>query len=561
MKLKDLRIGVRLTIAFAIVVLLVLLFSTITIFNTQNLKANIDSIYGNNLMSIDYLIEADRDGYQSHLALSSSLSENLQGNSALLKKNFDDVWLNYQQVNDRFKDYERVSETARSVENRAINQSFWKNHQELKGITESIISAVQAGSLEMALQLYESKYVQVFGAMRASLDQFTDLTLNEAQATYNKSMELSQQVLVFTIVLSLAIILIVIIAAYIITASITKPLAKVVVVTKKVAEGDLTARIEVAQKDEVGELATAFSVMLEKLKEIVEGIKSGADSIAGAGFEVNSAAQTLSQGASEQASSAEEVSSSMEQMAANIQQNTDNAQQTEKISLNVSQGVQKVGAAAQESLDSIKNIADKIGIINDIAFQTNILALNAAVEAARAGEHGKGFAVVAAEVRKLAERSKIAADEIVALASRSVNVTEDASELMGSLIPEIEKTAKLVQEIAAASIEQNSGSDQINNAIQQLNTVTQQNAASSEELATSSEELSSQAEQLKELIGFFRLDNSKTTRQTAVVSAPRSVSKPELKTKQTTHTTAPGKKGVILKGFDSDRRDSGYENF
>jgi methyl-accepting chemotaxis protein len=248
-------------------------------------------------------------------------------------------------------------------------------------------------------------------------------------------------------------------------------------------------------------------------------------------------------------------------MAANIQQNTDNAQQTEKITLNVSQGVEKVGNASRESLESIRNIADKIGIINDIAFQTNILALNAAVEAARAGEHGKGFAVVAAEVRKLAERSKIAADEIVALASKSVNVTEDASELMGSLIPEIEKTAKLVQEIAAASIEQNSGSDQINNAIQQLNTVTQQNAASSEELATSSEELSSQAEQLKELIGFFRLDGSRKSGRTSSISAPKSAPKAENNTKSTATTSSLGKKGVALKGFDTNKRDSDYENY
>ena len=346
-----------------------------------------------------------------------------------------------------------------------------------------------------------------------------------------------------------------------IVQSVVVALRKGVEFAKKVADGDLTATVDVYQKDEVGELADSLRNMVEKLKDIVENIQSGADSISGAGFEVSSASQQLSQGASEQASAAEEVSSSMEQMAANIQQNTDNAQQTEKISLTVSQGVQKVGAASRESLESIKNIAQKIGIINDIAFQTNILALNAAVEAARAGEHGKGFAVVAAEVRKLAERSKIAADEIVSLASKSVNVTEEASELMGKLVPEIEKTAKLVQEIAAASIEQNSGSDQINNAIQQLNTVTQQNAASSEELATSSEELSSQAEQLKELISFFRLNNLKKSRQTTVVGTPRSVSKPEVKSKTASNTPASGKKGVVLKGFDSDRRDSGYENF
>jgi methyl-accepting chemotaxis protein len=222
-------------------------------------------------------------------------------------------------------------------------------------------------------------------------------------------------------------------------------------------------------------------------------------------MQMSSASQQLSQGANEQASGAEEVSSSMEQMAANIQQNTDNAQEADKISQRVSDGVQKVGSAAQESLISIRNISDKIGIINDIAFQTNILALNAAVEAARAGEHGKGFAVVAAEVRKLAERSKIAADEIVSLSAKSVNVTESASKLMGNLIPEIEKTAKLVQEIAAASMEQSTGADQVNSAIQQLNQVTQQNAAASEEMATSSEELSSQAEQLKDIISFFRL--------------------------------------------------------
>ena len=194
----------------------------------------------------------------------------------------------------------------------------------------------------------------------------------------------------------------------------------------------------------------------------------------------------------------------MEEMAANIQQNTENAQRTDNISNKVSQGVKEVGSASKESLVSIKNIAEKISIINDIAFQTNILALNAAVEAARAGEHGKGFAVVAAEVRKLAERSKIAADEIVSLASTSVEVTEGSAKLLETLIPDIGETARLVQEITSASIEQSSGANQVNNAIQQLNHVVQQNAEASQQMAHSSEELKTFADGLKKTIRYFK---------------------------------------------------------
>ena len=314
---------------------------------------------------------------------------------------------------------------------------------------------------------------------------------------------LGNEIIIVALIVGVVIVLVSIVFA----RSIANPINKGVEFARKLSQGDLTATVDVDQKDEIGVLAQALENMGEKLKEIVANIQNGAENIAAASQQMSSNSQEMSQGASEQASSAEEVSSSMEEMSSNIQQNTENAQQTEKISANASKGVEEVSKAAGQSLTSVKNINEKIQIINDIAFQTNILALNAAVEAARAGEHGKGFAVVASEVRKLAERSKVAADEIVELSQTSNKVTEDSGKLMEKLMPEIQKTSGLVQEITAASNEMNNGADQVNSAIQQLNQVTQQNAASSEELATSAEELSSQADQLKHVISFFNLDS------------------------------------------------------
>lgn len=302
----------------------------------------------------------------------------------------------------------------------------------------------------------------------------------------------------------LAIVIFVIIIRFF-SKSITNPISQSVRFANSIAKGDLTANINIERKDEIGELISSLNTMVDNVRKVVEEVNNGSVAIASASGQLSSGSQQLSQNANYMASSVEEISSSMEEMSSNIQQNRDNSNQTEKIAMNVSNDMDLVQSASSNSFKAIHKIAEKINIISDIAFQTNILALNAAVEAARAGEHGRGFAVVAAEVRKLAERSKVAADEITHLSKESIDVTQKAAELILKIIPEVKRTAGLVQEISSSSIEQTSGTEQVNNAVQQLNDLSQQTASSSEELASNAEELNSQAEQLKEVIGFFKV--------------------------------------------------------
>lgn len=293
-----------------------------------------------------------------------------------------------------------------------------------------------------------------------------------------------------------------------ITRSIIRPLAKSVEFANVIANGDLTRELIIDQKDEVGTLAVAMKNMMQKIKEVVVSVVGGAENIAAASNELSTTAQGLSQASNDQASSVEEVSSTMEEITSNIQQNAENAGQTEKIAEKARVGIEEVGQNSKDTIAANKQISEKISIITDIAFQTNILALNAAVEAARAGEQGKGFAVVAAEVRKLAERSRVAADEIVKLAHNSFNQAMKTGQKMEEILPDVAKTVQLVQEIASASHEQSGGAVQVNDAVQQLNNITQQNAASGEELAASSEEMSSQASQLKSVVEFFKIKSS-----------------------------------------------------
>ncbi|MBV5306897.1 MAG: HAMP domain-containing protein [Desulfobulbaceae bacterium] len=357
-----------------------------------------------------------------------------------------------------------------------------------------------------------------------------------------------------------------VIVAYFITRGITRPIAMGVKFAEAIAAGDLSQRLEITLKDEIGQLANALNNMVDKLKDVVVNVQVAADNVASGSQQLSSSSEEMSQGATEQAAAAEEASSAMEEMAANIRQNADNAMQTEKIATKSADDAKTGGEAVAKTVGAMKEIAGKISIIEEIARQTNLLALNAAIEAARAGEHGKGFAVVASEVRKLAERSQHAAAEISELSSSSVEVAEQAGDMLSKMVPDIQRTAELVQEIAAASKEQDTGAEQVNKAITQLDQVIQQNASASEEMASTSEELSSQAEQLQDTISFFSIGAGGGVSHKKAAPARGGVRKPSLAISHVKKAAkAPAKGG---KGFEmdmgvggADKVDDDFERF
>ena len=419
---------------------------------------------------------------------------------------------------------------------RKLFADFNKERVNYYGLMEKLLQYAVVGNDQEVKAIVDSGQIaKIGGAFNDTIEKLVEIKVQQGKITSEENTAIATAATRSMTIMAVVGALLAIGMGLFITRTITGPINEAVGVANSLSQGDLTITVESKSKDETGIMMAAISQMVEKLKQVVGDVMSASDNVAAGSQELSATAQQLSQGATEQAASAEEISSSMEEMSSSIKQNSDNSSQTEKIAVKSATDAKEGGQAVTETVSAMKEIATKISIIEEIARQTNLLALNAAIEAARAGEHGKGFAVVASEVRKLAERSQAAAGEISTLSSRSVQVAEGAGQMLDKMVPDIQKTSELVQEISASSREQDSGAEQISKAIQQLDSIIQQNASASEEMASTSEELSGQAEQLKDTISFFRIDSS------LIKNSARN-SRPAHKSIQIGHATRKGAK-------------------
>lgn len=352
----------------------------------------------------------------------------------------------------------------------------------------------------------ELKTMELSNLILGDVKGITEVLLNTFRENAEITNRVTNNATFYLIVTLIVIILLGLIFSYFVSRSITLPINKSVKLAELIAGGDLTTRLNMKRKDEVGKMLHALDLISKSMNDVVSSIRENAGLISSAGQQLSMSSQEMANGANEQAASSEQISASIEEMTATVTLNSENAKTTESIAKNSAKDILEGTDSAKNAIISMNDIAEKVNIISEIAFQTNLLALNAAVEAARAGLAGKGFSVVAAEVRKLAERSKLAATDIEKASAHTVKVSLIARDKLEAVTPEIKKTAILVKEISVSGQEQKSGIDQIHNAMEQLNAVTRQNVSSSEQVASSAEELVAQAEDLIKAISFFKTE-------------------------------------------------------
>jgi methyl-accepting chemotaxis protein len=497
----DMKIGTKLIGAFVIVGAITAVVGLVGISSMGKIADMSAASYAKETLGIVYLKQANVElihmaRAEKNLLLSSSPEE---------KEKYRASVTQFAGVVD--ENMEKARPLIHTEEGRALLAKFdsaWKDRKEVVDQILELATKDRSGQKRASVELSFRLGRQRADAVEGALTQLVEVKETNAKTVAAETEETYHSSRVFMLAMVAGGVLIGIGLGVFISRSIARPLGTLAEAAKEISQGDLDQTVDYVAKDEVGSLAESFRALIKSLTQTVGEIRTIAGEVASASQSISTASVQVSKGASSQAAAAEEASSSMEEMVSNIKQNADNAQQTDKIANKSARDAQDSGKSVLEAVSAMKEIASKISIIEEIARQTNLLALNAAIEAARAGEHGKGFAVVAAEVRKLAERSQKAAGEINHLSGTTLTVSEKSGEMLNKLVPDIQRTAELVQEISAASKEQDTGAEQINKALQQLEQVIQQNASAAEEMASTTEELSAQSEQLVSALGFFR---------------------------------------------------------
>jgi len=498
--LASMSLGKRMGLAFAVLIALVAVTGGVGYWGLQTIAETADRI-----LVVD-VAAADTSGQ----------AEAATGNLRRYEKDF---FLNLADAGKEAEYLEKWDSTR---------QDLLRHLDTLDGLPLPKASADKVASMRKALDAYEAGFARVREQIRAgtlttpadanrAIGPYKDAIRNlednagvfraeNMSGTRERVASQASQSTAIMLVLFSVIVCFSIGLSIFMSRSVTVPVAQVVELANTVARGDLTVEVKVDRGDEIGRLQQSFVQMIESLRRVIGELRGGATALTAAASQVSATSQSLSQGTSEQAASVEEVSASLEQMGSAIAQNAENSRTVEQTAASGARDAEESARVVRQTVSAMRSIADQIGLIEDIAYQTNLLALNAAIEAARAGEHGRGFSVVATEVRKLAERSQVAAKEIRGVAAASVDVAVRAGERLDELVPGIGKTSELTQEVAAASSEQAAGVAQMTKAMAQVDQVTQRNASASEELAAAAEELSAQASSLHQLSAFFKLE-------------------------------------------------------
>ncbi len=552
-----LTLKVKLAAAFAVVVLLAAGGMLAGIMNLGDLNASVERIVEEDWVkarAANRVLDVANDNALANLELvladsvtrQDSLRGRIAGNVETITKELD-----------------ALAPMVTTEEGKRLFETIHEARKPYVAAFAEIERHIASGNQDLAEHVTTSTLLPAFGGFIEAINSFVSYLSENVEEDGRRAEEVYQSgVTTMLVLLAVAAIAATAVASWIVIG-ISSSVASALRLANEVAGGNLSATATVKSNDEIKDLIDALNAMTRKLRDVVSEVTAATRNVASGSQELSATSEQLSQGATEQASSTEEASASMEQMAATIKQSADNASQTEKIARQSAADAIASGEAVNNAVTAMQTIAEKIMVVQEIARQTDLLALNAAVEAARAGEHGRGFAVVASEVRKLAERSQAAAAEISTLSGQTVKTAQSAGEMLNKLVPDIQRTAELVEEISAGSREQNAGVAQINTAIQQLDKVTQQNTSAAEEMSASSEELANQAELLQKSISYFRVDGNRSGEAVETASHPAAKAAKSKTLRAELMAKAPhmqkaraGKAHTAGGGFDLDLADA-----